>query len=280
MNTLKSILLHLDASPRCAQRLAAAGQLAGRHGAELKVLYAVVPGTLQFPFADGVGAELLQRIRPLDDERRAKARTHFDQAVAAGLGNARWLDPVEDISLREFTRQALYADLLVLGQHEPGDRGVSGVPFDFAETALIDSGKPALIIPYIGIGAGASPGRTVMVAWKESRETARAVAAALPLLQQAERVHVAHWRSGQSTGQTRVAALLEQLGMHGIEATLHDCGDEPADIGAYMLSAAADFNADLLVMGAYSRSRAREWVLGGATRTILASMTIPVLMAH
>ena len=137
MDALKSILLHLYASPRCDRRLEAAGRLAALHQAELQALYAVVPGTLQFPFADGVGAELLQKVRPLDDERRARTRGLFDEAVAAGLRNARWLDPVEDLSLRDFSRRALYADLLVLGQREPGDPGNAGVPADFIETVLL-----------------------------------------------------------------------------------------------------------------------------------------------
>jgi nucleotide-binding universal stress UspA family protein len=278
MKSLASILLHLDASPRCELRLEAAGRLAAQHGAELNALYSVVPGALQFPFADGVSAELLQRLRPVDDERRARARSLFDKAVAGGLQDARWLAPLEDLSLRDFSRQALYADLLVLGQREPGEEGARGVPFDFVESVLIDSGKPALVIPYIGVQS--TPGRIVIVAWKETREAARALAAALPLLTKADRVHVATWGEERSAEHGRIPALVAYLRRHGVEAALHHYGDEPRDIGEYILSAAADLNADMLVMGAYGHSRAREWVLGGATRTILSSMTIPVLMSH
>jgi nucleotide-binding universal stress UspA family protein len=278
MSALKSILLHLDASPRCEQRLDAAGRLARPHEAEVKALYSVVPGALQFPFADGVSAELLRRVRPVDDERRTRARNVFDKAVAGGLRDATWLEPLEDVSLRDFSRQALYADLLVLGQRQPDEQDGSGVPADFVESTLIDSGKPALLIPYIGIQA--TLGQNVMVAWKETRETARAVTAALPVLKKAQRVHVATWGDEQSAEHRRLPALADHLRRHGVEVALHHYGDEPGDIGAYMLSAAADLGADMLVMGAYGHSRAREWVLGGATRTVLASMTIPVLMAH
>lgn len=278
MDSIGSVLLHLDASPRCEQRLEAAGRLAGAHQAELKVIYSVVPGTLQIQFAEGVSAELLQRIRPSDDQRRARARSTFDKAVAGGLRNAIWLEPIEDLSLRDFSRQALYADLLVLGQREPGADGAGGVPSDFVESVLIDSGKPALVIPYIG--AQATLGQTVMVAWKETRETARALTSSLPLLKKAKRVHLASWGDEQSIEHQRMPALAAYLRRHGVEPTLHHYGDEPGSIGEYMLSAAADLNADVLVMGAYGHSRAREWVLGGATRTILESMTIPVLMSH
>ena len=104
--------------------------------------------------------------------------------------------------------------------------------------------------------------------------------AAMPLLRKAERVHVTTWADEHSPAQRRVPDLLERLQRYGIDATLHRYGDDSGDIGASMLSAAADVDADLMVMGAYSRSRAREWVLGGATRTLLASMTIPLLMAR
>ena len=97
------------------------------------------------------------------------------------------------------------------------------------------------------------------------------------MLQKAERVHVATWGRER---EGRHDDLLAHLRRHGVEATPHHYGDEPGDIGAYILSAAADLNADMLVMGGYGHSRAREWVLGGATRTILESMTVPVLMSH
>jgi len=144
---------------------------------------------------------------------------------------------------------------------------------------LIDSGKPVLVVPYIG-PQGSSIGRTVMIAWKETRETARAVAAALPLLQQAQRVHVATWGDEHAVERRRMPELLAYLGRHGVEAVPHHYGDEPGSVGETILSAVADLDADLLVMGGYGHSRAREWILGGATRTILESMTVPVLMSH
>ena len=278
MSAIKSILVHLDASPRCEMRLEAAGRLAGQHKAEVKALYCVVPRALQVPYAEGVSAELMQRMGPVDDERRALAQGIFDKAVAAGLQNARWLEPIEDLSLRDFARQALYADLIVLGQREKDDENMRGIPYDFVESVLSDSGKPALVVPYIG--AQSRLGRVIMVAWKETRETARAVAASMALLEQAERVHIATWCDENSVERRRVSELASYLHQHGVEAVLHHYGHEPGNIGEYMLSTASDLNADMLVMGAYGHSRAREWVLGGATRTILQSMTVPVLMSH
>ena len=152
---------------------------------------------------------------------------------------------------------------------------MTGVPADFAESVMIDSGRPVLVVPYIGIRD--SIGRNIMVAWKEARETARAVSAALPLLKQAEHVHLASGGRAREAGHEELVAHLRR---HGIEATPHHYGDEPGDIGAFMLSAAADLDADMMVMGGYGHSRARDWVLGGATRTVLASMSVPVLLSH
>jgi len=96
---------------------------------------------------------------------------------------------------------------------------------------------------------------------------------ALPLLQRAKQVHVAGWDSEPRD--------LEHLFYHhGIDAVFHREGKAPAHVGEYMLSRAAELGADLLVMGCYGHSRARELVLGGASRTVLDSMTLPVLMVH
>lgn len=273
----KTILVHLDASDQCGQRLAAARALAARHQATVECLYAVMPRALQVSFADVAKAGAGAGLRPADDERRAKAHAAFDKAVAEGLPG-RWLDPLEDLSLRGFVRQAWYSDLVVVGQHQADDAGESGVPADFVETLMMDSGRPVLAIPYIGMRS--PPGDVIMIAWKESRETARAVAAALPQLKAASRVHVVTWMDEASGSGQRYPLLGEQLRRHGIDVRQHNYGPEPGDVGAYMLSAAADLGADTIVMGGYGTSRAREWVLGGATRTILRSMTVPVLLVH
>jgi nucleotide-binding universal stress UspA family protein len=278
MSAIKSILVHLDASPRCEVRLQTAVQIARRHGAELKALYSVVPQVLQVPSVAAANALLLEQINAVDDARRFATRTMFQRAIAGESLSVTWLDPVEELWLRTFARHALYADLVVLGQRETDDLSERGVPGDFVETVLLDSGKPVLVVPYIGVPARL--GRTVMVAWKETCETARAVAAAMPMLRDAERVHIATWGKEQVLEGRRMADLVHYLGKHGVNATLHRNGAETDSIGEYILSSAADLGADMLLMGAYGHSRAREWVLGGATRTILESMTLPVLMSH
>lgn len=279
MSPLKSILVHLDATPSCAGRLKAAMQLAERHDTAVVALYAVMPALLQNPTAFAIAAspDIAPLLAEYDTERRNKARALFD-SVASGHERVHWVQS-HDEPTRAFARAALYSDLLVLGQHEPrGGAGDADVPRDFVESVLLWSGKPALVVPHIGLPK--TLGRTALVAWKETRESARALAAALPLLQGADKVHVAVWGEAGDEADTGTPDIESYLHRHGVNATLHQQRAVAPEVGDLLLSLASDLSADLLVMGCYGHGRAREWALGGATRTVLASMTVPVLMVH
>jgi nucleotide-binding universal stress UspA family protein len=115
------------------------------------------------------------------------------------------------------------------------------------------------------------------VAWKASRESAHALSASVPLLQHAGSVGIA---IDEGTSRSERDLLLNHLRRHGIEATQHLLPSTNATAGEAILSLAADVGAELVVMGCYGHSRAREFVLGGASRTVLESMTVPILMAH
>ena len=141
------------------------------------------------------------------------------------------------------------------------------------------SGKPVLILPYAGLLPSVI-GETVVVAWKPSREAARAVSAAIPLLRRARRVVIVSWSGNDERIEGSPLDLNSYLKLNGVEASWDRQGEEPEALGELLLSRAFDLEADLLVMGCYGHSRAREWVLGGTSRTVLRSMTLPVLMAH
>ena len=117
------------------------------------------------------------------------------------------------------------------------------------------------------------------IAWREGPEAVRAVAAALPILRKAGMTHVLTWRTGRES-EGAGERLGRYLAAHGVTARVHDGGRAGAPIGELLLSRVADLGVDLLVMGCFGQSRAREWLLGGASRTLLAAMTVPVLMAH
>ena len=277
MNAIRSILVHLDGSTGSAVRLSTAQALARQHGAEVHALFAVtsMPTLAVYDFPSGADFSLLMTEYEL--ERRAAAKAQFDAQVGTDP-RLHWLE-AEGEPIGAVSQAALCTDLLVLGQRDAATKGL--VPSDFVESVIIDSGKPALVLPYITDGPAAC--RVALVAWKSSREAARALSAALPLLAKAEQVHVAIWPEYEGS-DTAGADPLAFLRSHGIEAQRHVQaplgGRAVRELGELLLSLATDLGADLLVMGCYGHGRAREWVLGGTSRTLLGSMTIPVLMSH
>ena len=245
----------------------------------MTALYAVTPRFVELPFSPEIGPGIAAALRDIDDELRRRARSAYEQSLATPGIPMTWAEIRDDPIMAAFAQQAFYADLLVLGQHDPSSASSSGVPSDFVESVMTDSGKPALILPYISM-LPRMIGENVVIAWKPTREAALAVSAAMPLLQRARRVVVLSWSGEDERVEGKRLDLNGFLRLHGIEALWHEQGEEPEALGELLLSRAFDFEADLLVMGCYGHSRAREWVLGGTSRTVLQSMTLPVLMAH
>jgi len=171
-------------------------------------------------------------------------------------------------------------DLAIIGQADIKD-DKRGLTRRLAEDVVLGSGGPILLLPYAGTPV--ELGANVAIAWNAGREAARAVRDALPILATASRVTVvsmAHERDTQAAMAQSHVRLAAYLAAHAIEAQfkcLVGTSDEPGEL---LLSQAADVGADLIVMGGYGHARVRELVLGGTTRTMLESMTVPVLMSH
>ncbi len=290
MTEMRSILVHMDASARSLERLRMAQSLASSsptgEPALVTALYGVVPMVLRHSAVGMVpeAAGAVALLGDLDAGRRHAARQLFDLARGEAGGTEpywSWAEIGDEALIAGFAAQALCADVLVLGQFETGDPSGAGVPHDFVSAVLLASGKPALVLPHAG--EFRQVGQTVLVAWKYSREAARAAASALPLLRRAKQVHVAMSPAGATMTSTKQAGhldILTWLRAHGVQAQVHHhmVADDDAP-GENLLSRARDVGADMLVMGCYGHSRLREWVLGGASRTVLASMTLPVWMA-
>ena len=143
---------------------------------------------------------------------------------------------------------------------------------------FVDSERPILVVPHIGVAQ--PPGRTIIVCWNGLREASRAATGALPLLKAAERVIVLTIDAEKGNEPDAGQQAGEWLGRHGVKVTVQRDTAAATDVGNVILSRAADAAADLVVMGIYGHSRMREFVLGGASRTLLASMTVPLLIAH
>lgn len=280
---MKQFLVHFDDSRQAVQRLQLARRLASAHGGVVTALYTVTPALLAVPMAAEAGAAAVAPLRELDEQRVATAKAAFETAMEMERGvRAHWAEVAGYPVVTAFSGQALYADLVVIGQHDPETGGASGVPPDLVESVVIGAGRAALVVPFTG--PPATDARKIAIAWKPTREAARALAAAQPLLQKAGSVDVLAWGGDGGEDDAVRGSRLDLAGwlrQRGIEATWHrEGGPEPEFVGEQLLSRACDLGSDLLVMGCWGHSRAREFVFGGATRTVLQSMTVPVLMAH
>ena len=281
---LRDILVHLDATDRGRTRLEIATALARRHDAHLAALcvvdVALPPGVLATGYASGVAlARWTDDLREEELAAAAQAKQVFDAHIQREGISAEWRQ-VQGAMAETVGLHARYADLAIIGQGDP--ESPDGAGWDLlAEEVLFTSGRPVLIVPY----AGGFPtvGRNVLVGWNASREAARAVNDALPLIAAADRTTVLaiNPRRGLSgDGDVPAADIALHLARHGVNATAAHAVAEGIREGDVLLNHAADLGADLLVMGAYGHSRARELILGGATRSILDHATIPVLMSR
>ena len=200
-------------------------------------------------------------------------------ASAAAVTSLEWHAPSGN-PLEAAVLHARYADLAVVGQ-PPRDEPNLAFATELANAVVMGSGRPVLFVPYVG--KCTTVGERIMIAWKDSRESARAVADALPLLKDAKQVFaVAITPDADDSLQDllsdkHVAAFLRR---HEVNATVRRIAAPDIGAGELLLSQAADFGADMIVMGAYSRPRITALVWGGVTQVMLSSMTVPVLMSH
>jgi nucleotide-binding universal stress UspA family protein len=285
MTSFGKILVHLDDSLEGDRRLDLALQVGNiRSKSEatasvIEVVYASTPSYLATTMAYGeYSAAAFSILMEADENRRNKAKLRFDGwAEKSGL-YASWNAEITEMPGYSLLRHSWLADLLVLGQYNPADPGMHTVPKNLIDSLVIESGKPALILPFIG--SMKSMLQNVMIAWKPTRESANALSASLPFLQNAKSIHlVADVRQEVSDEfRERFEAYLRANGVL-VKPSFHSSFGIKTG-GEELLSWSVDLGADLLVMGCYGHSRAREFVLGGASRTILESMTLPILMAH
>jgi len=147
------------------------------------------------------------------------------------------------------------------------------------EAVLFEGGKPVLVVPP-GLAVDASFGKAILIGWNRSTESARAVTASIPLLKLAERVVVLTVEGGPRIPGPSGLQLCGILGAHGIHAEEVTVPRDGAGAGAVILAKAAEFGCDLVVKGAYTNSRLRQMIFGGATRHILHHAELPVVMAN
>jgi nucleotide-binding universal stress UspA family protein len=234
----------------------------------------VLPGSVM----GGIPPEFIEAQRRESDKIAQAALTRFDAAAKRnGLS-------YETHTLRSSIGEAASTlgklarrfDLAICTQQHPDDT----VPTELmAEAFLFESGRPVIMVPYVQ----KQPLKLdrVMVCWDGGRAATRAIADSLPLLTMAKQVDIV-MVTGKRDDNKEVAGadLGQHLARHGLKVDVKRLTSTEIDINSTLLSYAADSNADMIVMGGYGHSRLREFVLGGVTRAILSSMTVPVLMSH
>jgi nucleotide-binding universal stress UspA family protein len=275
---LKVLLVIADNDTAYRSRLDVAFGLAATHGARVVGLH-VMPSPLTPLYVEVPMPETLEKAqrRELEDAAR-RAAAVFAAAAAQTTVPTEWR-VAEGAIVREAKVHARYADLTVVPQGiELGSP--SADLHALPEELALGVGRPVLVIPRYG--SFPSAGRRVLVAWNGSREATRAVGDALPLLQRAEQVTILSIDPTVEPDGARLpgADMALYLARHGVVASAAAIPGADMDVGNLLLSYATDHDADLIVMGAYGHTRLREMVLGGATRTLLQHMTVPVLLSH
>lgn len=281
---LKDILVVLDETPRSDVRLSVALDLAREHDAHL---IGLCPFDLMLPattglelagFAKSAVLEFVARMRTEARDRASPIETRFRNELQKNDLKGEWR--LAEGRVGELVAcQAHSSDLVVLGQNDPHDP----LPLEgrrLVEQVLLGSGRPVLVIPYAG--QFASIGRRVLIGWNASREAARAVHDALPLIRPDAAVTVLSVAADgpEEPAQLPSSDIAAHLARYGLSVTITNTARGKLREEELLLNHASDMSADMIVIGGYGHSRLRELVLGGVTRSLLRSMIVPVLMSH
>ena len=272
---LKDILIHIDNLDTCAARLDTAIKIAQAHDAYLIGLYVIpdfnIPAYAEVHIPVEIIATQEEQARATADQVKATFLKTAEQAGCAAAYHC-----VQGIAGQQIKRNTRFVDLTVISQTEEAHLLTENS--DLPDRVVLGSASPVLCVPYIG--AQHTIGQRVLIAWNGSREAARTVNDALPLLQRAEQVDVVAFNPPAGASDLPTVDICDHLARHGVTAKGNQMTDKDIDVGDLILSRAADIGADLIVMGAYGHSRFRELILGGVTRHMLAHMTVPILMSH
>jgi nucleotide-binding universal stress UspA family protein len=247
----------------------------GAHVAGIGFIYEpVIPGSM----LGGIPTDLIEVQREENSRAAKEAIDRFEAAAkAAGVSaETRMVDASIAGAADLFGRIARRFDVAVVGQARR-EQGASEELL--IEGALFGSGRPVIIVPYVQ-KQGLRLDR-IIICWDGSRPAARAIGDALPFLARAKAIEIVvvtgeRDKSGEITGTN----MRRHLARHGIEVEIKHITGAGSDVPNTILSHAADSGTDFMVLGGYGHSRLREFILGGVTRSILRSMTVPVLMSH
>ena len=246
----------------------------GAHVTGIAFLYEpVIPdGTL-----GGVPVDLIELQREENSKIARDAISRFEAGVKkAGVASeTRQLDATFGGAATLFAQVARRFDISVVAQAQREQGATDEL---IIEGALFESGRPVIVVPYIQ-KSGLTLER-VLACWDGGRTAAGAIADAMPFLERAKAVDLVIVAEERKNDEITGVRMSEHLTRHGVAVSVKRIAKGDLAVQDVILSYAADSGADFMVMGGYGHSRLREFILGGVTRGILNSMTVPVLMSH
>ena len=276
---IKDIVLHLSADTKHEVAASYAVSVAKAFGANLAAVTfayeAVLSATLK---GSGLPVDFINAQRALAEEAANVAMIRLNEmARRNGVAVEARLETTSRAGAADiFGHLARRFDVSIVGQANPD---VVEPQEQIIEAALFQSGRPVVVVPYIQ-KTGLTLNR-VLVCWDGGRQAARAIADALPFLHRAKAVEVVVVTTKPLKSDDLPGAdIARHLTHHDLNVDLKRLVTGGSDVANTLLSYAADVSADFIVMGGYGHSRLREFILGGATRGVLSSMTIPTLMSH
>ncbi|HVE09520.1 MAG TPA: universal stress protein [Paraburkholderia sp.] len=276
----RTLLVHLDNGERSQQRLDIALRIARQFDAQIKGLYVTfTPARHAFYVMAGTADYYAEHERQREQRRGALERLFHAECMRAKV-TGHFLCS-NDSGNQALATHARLADLVIAGQTDPDDPE-SYIDDHFAEHLVMSAGRPVLFVPYAGVFP--TIGKRILIAWDGGREAARGAYDALPFLARAQQSTVVTVRgtAGEAPG-ARVPGADIALTLARHDATVEVLeldSDADTPVGDTLLSCAHERGCDLIVMGAYGHARWQETVMGGTTRRMLRSMTVPVLMSR
>lgn len=274
----RDIAIHLDGSPEDETRLAHAEALASGFAARMTGIFTnLLPDPALFAGDFGITA-IGQLLDAVTEEGNVSEKRLRERLARLGLVHElRRLDAFPGLLEQAVASEARWNDLFI-ATCPRGDGHGRWRPL--IESVMFDGGRGLYLLPpQVTLR---SPIKTVLIGWTDTRQSARAVAEALPLIAHAAQVHIVTVREeahGRMGGAEVLADISAHLARHGIEATATVLNTETSPTDA-LLFEARRISADLIVIGAYGHSRFREWVLGGVTADLIDSSPVPLFLAH
>ncbi|HEX6979009.1 MAG TPA: universal stress protein [Alphaproteobacteria bacterium] len=273
----KDLLVHVGTDRANDDRLDYALRFAQIHEAHLTALYSpavrAIPTFVAAQLPQAVADESARMTEEIASRLEGQVRTAGDRAGVA----LEWR-LVRDAMPEAAMVHARHADLTIIGQGADEEDDRPNLSRIVVENLLLGSGRPILVVP--SYGRFPTVGERVLVAWNATREAARALNDALPILKRARTVTVLSVDPPDAARRIPGADVALHLARHGVKVEATSTYAEDIDVGDVLLSRAADLGADMIVSGGYGHARAREVVFGGVTRHLLAHMTVPVFMSH